>query len=112
MYSVPLVQATVDLQAVSPYRNRINRQQRSQEAAMKYIMFEDFSGAAIPIIFPNRIDHAEMREQMPYTRALSAGYVSYGPEGWSCHGSSKSLELKAEEADAAVIAAKFEDAES
>lgn len=79
---------------------------------MKYIMFEDFSGASIPVIFPNRIDHAEMREQMPYTKALSAGYVSHGPEGWSCHGQSKSLELKAAAGDADIIGAKFEDAES
>ena len=43
---------------------------------MKYIMFEDFSGAPIPVIFPNRIDHLEMREQMPYTKVLSAGYIS------------------------------------
>ncbi len=79
---------------------------------MKYIMFEDFSGAPVPIIFPNRIDHGEMREQMPYTKALSAGYVSHGPEGWSCHGKSKALELKAEDGDNAIIANKFEDADS
>jgi len=79
---------------------------------MKYIMFEDFSGAPVPIIFPNRIDHGEMREQMPYTKALSAGYVSYGPGGWSCHGHSKSLELKAGVDDAGIIAEKFGDAES
>jgi len=79
---------------------------------MKYIIFEDFSGASIPIIFPNRIDHAEMREQMPYTKALSAGYVSHGPEGFSCHGSSKSLELTAGAEDAKIIGGKFEDAES
>lgn len=79
---------------------------------MKYIMFEDFSGAPTPIIFSNRIDHADMREQMPYTRALSAGYVSLRPDGFHCHGSSKSLDLKAEAEDAAIIAAKFEDPES
>lgn len=79
---------------------------------MKYIMFEDFSGAPVPIIFPNRIDHGEMREQMPYTKALSAGYVSHGPDGWSCHGASKALELQAADDDAAIIAKKFEDIES
>ena len=79
---------------------------------MKYIIFEDFSGAPIPIIFPNRIDHAEMREQMPYTKALSAGYVSHGPSGFSCHGKSKSLELKSGSQDAKIIGGKFEDADS
>lgn len=76
---------------------------------MKYIMFEDFSGAPVPVIFPNRINFDEMREQMPYTKALSAGYVSLGPEGFRCHGKSKELELEANPADAAVIADKFED---
>ncbi|ADU61277.1 MAG: hypothetical protein KUA35_00190 [Pseudodesulfovibrio sp.] len=79
---------------------------------MKYIMFEDFSGAPTPIIFSNRIDHADMREQMPYTRALSAGYVSLRPDGFYCYGNSKSLDLKAEPTDAAIIAAKFDDPES
>ena len=79
---------------------------------MKYIMFEDFSGAPVPIIFPNRIDHAEMREQMPYTRALSAGYVSHGPEGFRTHGKSKELDLAVGPDDAKIITEKFEDVES
>lgn len=79
---------------------------------MKYIMFEDFSGSPVPIIFPNRIDFAEMREQMPYTKALSAGYISYGPEGFRCHGKSKELDLEADPGDSAVISAKFEDVTS
>lgn len=79
---------------------------------MKYIMFEDFAGDPTPIIFPNRIDHGDMREQMPYTRALSAGYVTYGPEGFQCHGRSKTLELEAGNQDAQIIAERFEDPES
>lgn len=79
---------------------------------MKYILFEDFSGAAVPIIFPNRINFDEMREQMPYTTALSAGYVSLTPDGFSCHGKSKALELASRPEDAQIIADKFEDAES
>lgn len=79
---------------------------------MKYIMFEDFSGAPVPIIFPNRINFDEMREQMPYTKALSAGYVSHGPNGFTCHGKSKALELASKPEDAQVLNDKFEDAES
>lgn len=79
---------------------------------MKYIMFEDFSGSPVPIIFPNRINFDEMREQMPYTKALSAGYVSLGPEGFRCHGNSKELELEANTNDAVVIADRFEDVTS
>ena len=74
---------------------------------MKYIMFEDFSGAAMPIIFPKRIDFAEMREQIPYTKVLSAGYVHVSGSGFSCHGESKSLAVQARPEDAAVIAAKL-----
>ena len=55
MYSVPLDQATVDLQPISPYRTLIKRQQRSQEAAMKYIMFEDFSGVVIVLQVSNSL---------------------------------------------------------
>ncbi|MBG0790168.1 MAG: hypothetical protein H0S80_06680 [Desulfovibrionaceae bacterium] len=79
---------------------------------MKYIMFEDFSGLPVPIIFPNRINFDEMREQMPYTKALSAGYVSLGPEGFRCHGKSKELNLEAAPGDQDVISAKFEDVAS
>lgn len=79
---------------------------------MKYIMFEDFSGAPIPVIFPNRIDHVEMREQMPYTKVLSAGYISYGTEGFRCHGSCKPLEVQASSEDAVIISKKFNDVES
>jgi len=79
---------------------------------MKYIMFEDFSGAPIPIIFPSRIDHEEMREQMPYTKVLSGGYISFGPQGFRCHGSAKSLETQAGPDDAAVITATFVNEES
>lgn len=79
---------------------------------MKYIMFEDFAGAAVPVIFPNRINFDEMREQMPYTTALSAGYISFGPEGFRCHGQSKGLDLAARDQDADIIKDKFENAES
>ncbi|MDR3640457.1 MAG: hypothetical protein P4L39_03960 [Humidesulfovibrio sp.] len=76
---------------------------------MKYIMFEDFSGAPMPIIFPKRIDFSEMREQIPYTKVLSAGYVSLSGTGFACHGESKSLEVQARPEDAAIIAAKLTD---
>jgi hypothetical protein len=74
---------------------------------MKYIMFEDFSGAPVPIIFPKRIDFAEMREQIPYTKVLSAGYVHMAASGFACHGESKSLEVQARPEDAAIITAKM-----
>ncbi len=75
---------------------------------MKYIMFEDFSGAPIPVIFPNRIDHADMREQMPYATVLSAGYVQVREGEFSCHGGAKELQAEARSKDAAIIREKFE----
>jgi len=74
---------------------------------MKYIMFEDFSGVPVPIIFPKRIDFSEMREQIPYTKVLAAGYVNLGDKGFTCHGESKSLEAHARAEDAGIIAAKL-----
>ncbi|NDV20117.1 hypothetical protein GO013_11900 [Pseudodesulfovibrio sp. JC047] len=79
---------------------------------MKYIMFKDFSNTAVPVIFPNRIKFDEMREQMPYTTVISAGYVSHGPTGFACHGKSKGLNVVARQEDGAIITARFEDAES
>lgn len=74
---------------------------------MKYIMFEDFSGAPVPVIFPKRIDFAEMREQIPYTKVLSAGYVQLSGAGFACHGESKSLATAARPEDSAIITAKL-----
>jgi hypothetical protein len=72
---------------------------------MKYIMFEDFSGAPLPIIFPKRIDFSEMREQIPYTKVLAAGYAHVTPTGFACFGESKSLAAQARSEDALIIAA-------
>lgn len=74
---------------------------------MKYIMFEDFSGVPVPIIFPKRIDFLEMREQIPYTKVLAAGYVNFSGQGFACHGESKSLQVQARPEDAGIITAKM-----
>ena len=79
---------------------------------MKYIMFEDFSGAPLPIIFPKRIDFTEMREQIPYTKVLSAGHVHVTNAGFSCFGESKSLAAQARSEDALIIAAKLANPDS
>ncbi|MDQ7835675.1 MAG: hypothetical protein RDU24_09865 [Humidesulfovibrio sp.] len=78
---------------------------------MKYIMFEDFAGIPEPIIFPRRIDFSEMREQIPYSKVLSAGYVHVSGAGFACHGESKSLQAQARSEDALIIAAKLADPE-
>ncbi len=76
---------------------------------MKYIMFEDFSGAPLPIIFPKHIDFVEMREQIPYTKVLAAGYANLTSAGFACFGASKSLAAQARGEDAQIIAAMLAD---
>ena len=74
---------------------------------MKYIVFEDFSGAPLPIIFPNRIAHEELRKQIPYSVILSAGYIRSTANGFTCYGKSKSLNLAARAEDEILIAGMF-----
>ncbi len=78
---------------------------------MKYIVFEDFSGQAIPILFPDRIEHGELREQMPYSTVLGAGYVNFTGKGFVCHGESKALGAAARPEDPAIIERHFQQGE-
>ena len=72
---------------------------------MKYLIMQDFSGQAVPFIFPRRVDHGDMREQLPYGQVISAGVVEHGPEGFVCHGGNAELQVQARpEEDAAIIA--------
>ena len=45
---------------------------------MNYLIVEDFSGQAVPFIFPRRVDHGDMREQLPYGQVLSCGVLGTG----------------------------------
>ena len=71
---------------------------------MKYLIVEDFSGQAVPFIFPRRVDHGDMREQLPYSRVIAAGFVELGPQGFVCSGGNPELGLNARPGeDAAII---------
>lgn len=74
---------------------------------MHYIMFEDFAGKATPIIFPEKIRHEEMREQIPYARVLGAGRVHISEGVLRCVGESKALGAVARQQDAEMIAAQL-----
>jgi hypothetical protein len=74
---------------------------------MKYLIAEDFTGRPVPFIFPDRVTHADMREQLPYTRILSAGYVTVRNGEFSCSDGDAALNLFARPEDAAVIAESF-----
>lgn len=72
---------------------------------MKYLIMQDFSGQAVPFIFPRRVDHCDMREQLPYGQVLSAGFVEHEDGGFVCHGGNAELQVQARpEEDAAIIA--------
>ncbi len=72
---------------------------------MKYLIVEDFSGQAVPFIFPRRVDHADMLEQLPYGKALSGGYVELRAEGdFCCYGGNMEIGIKANpEMDASIL---------
>lgn len=71
---------------------------------MKYLIMEDFSGNPIPFVFPRRVDHCDMRDQLPYGQVISCGMLEFGPDGFVCSGGNAELGLKARpEEDAAVI---------
>lgn len=74
---------------------------------MKYIIFEDFSGEPAAFLFPQRVDHADMREQMPYAKVLSAGWVEYDGEEFRCSGGSLELNVQARREDVAIITGQF-----
>lgn len=71
---------------------------------MKYIIFEDFSGHPAPILFPQRVSHGEMRELVPYSTVLSAGYLEFADGRFRVHGQSTSLGVKSRPEDLDIIA--------
>ncbi|MDO5537965.1 MAG: hypothetical protein Q4F72_10610 [Desulfovibrionaceae bacterium] len=72
---------------------------------MKYLIVEDFSGQAVPFVFPRRVDHADMFEQLPYGKVISGGYVEISPEGaFCCYGGNNELNLRADpQKDAEIL---------
>ena len=75
--------------------------------SMKYIIFEDFGGQETPVVFPGRILHEEMRDQIPYARVLSAGEVTLRNGQFVCCGRVKSLHTQARPEDASALSAHF-----
>ena len=71
--------------------------------AVKYLIMEDFSGRPAVFIFPRRVDHLDMREQLPYKKALSAGYVELLDGAPRCFGGHAEMDLHARRQDADLI---------
>ena len=76
---------------------------------MKYIIFEDFSGKQTPILFPERILHEELREQIPYAKVLSAGFVHLTGQGFVCRGKVRELGVSSRDEDSRIISQSFAD---
>ena len=71
---------------------------------MKYLLVENFSGHTVPFIFPDSVDHSDMREQLPYGQIIACGSVSMGSKGFVCSGGNKELNMQSRgAADAAII---------
>lgn len=71
---------------------------------MKYLIFEDFAGQAVPFIFPDKVAHSEMREQLPYGQVLSGGFLNFDSDGFRCHGGDGELGIKSRpEEDLSII---------
>jgi len=74
---------------------------------MKYIICEDFSGQPIPFLFPDKVAHIDMREQLPYIKALAAGYIILAEGQFVCSGGDAELGVSARPEDAELISAFF-----
>ena len=71
---------------------------------MKYLILEDFAGNPVCVLFPRRVDHADMRDQLPYGQVLSAGFVELEGGALRCSAGSAELGVKAREEDPQIIA--------
>ena len=72
---------------------------------MKYLIVEDFSGQPVCFLFPRRVDHGDMRDQLPYGRVISAGFAELDDCRFLCSGGSQELKVTARpDEDAALLA--------
>lgn len=76
---------------------------------MKYLICEDFSGQPIPFLFPEKVAHADMRDQLPYGKVLSAGYVYLENGLFVCFGGDVELGVSSSQADINCITRFFKE---
>ena len=70
---------------------------------MKYLICQDFSGQPAPFIFPDKVAHSDMRDQLPYGQIISAGYVAMENDAFVCSGGDAELGVYARPEDAATL---------
>lgn len=78
---------------------------------MKYLIVEDFSGQEVPFIFPDNVDHADMRDQLPYARSIACGTVECDNGDFVCCGGNAEMGLKARPEDQELIRHAFKPSE-
>lgn len=103
-YTCPRLRAWRDPASRPRPATKAPKLQTVKETLMKYLIMEDFSGQPVPFIFPRRVDHADMRDQLPYGTTLSGGYVELIDGVPHCHGGHAELDVKACPDDADIIA--------
>ena len=70
-----------------------------------------FAGQPVSFVFPSRVDHGDMREQLPYGRVLGAGYVELRDGAFHCHGGYAELDIVARPEDEAILMNAFQKAD-
>ncbi|MDR1857707.1 MAG: hypothetical protein LBR22_11260 [Desulfovibrio sp.] len=71
---------------------------------MHYLIVEDFSGQPVPFLFPRRVDHADMRDQLPYGKVIAAGIVElHDDAGLVCTGGCHELGVVSRPEDSGII---------
>ena len=74
---------------------------------MKYIILEDFSGQPAPFLFPDKVAHIDMRDQLPYANLLSAGYIALVDGRMVCSSGHAELNMSSRPEDAECITEFF-----
>ncbi len=74
---------------------------------MKYLILQDFAGRPAPFIFPARVNHADMREQLPYVKVISAGSIKLQDGIFVCSPADTGLEVPFHEEDVEIINKAF-----
>ena len=70
---------------------------------MKYLICQDFAGQPAPFVFPDKVAHSDMREQLPYGQVISAGYVAVANGTFICSGGDADLGIHSRPGDAAIL---------
>ena len=72
-------------------------------ASMKYLICRDFAGMPVPFLFPDKVAHVDMREQLPYSGVLSAGYTALRDGRFVVWGGDSELGAQAAQGDAELL---------